>query len=72
MAGKMDLAELKSEVSAGAVDTAVAAMVDMHGRLLGKRLQAQYFLDGAHSETHACNYVLTTSIWSGATRRIRC
>ena len=34
------------------------AMVDMQGRLIGKRFQAEYFVDSAHEETHGCDYLL--------------
>ncbi len=37
-------------------------MVDMQGRLVGKRFQAEYFVDGAHDETHACDYLLANDI----------
>ena len=38
----------------------VVAQVDMQGRLMGKRFQAEFFLDSAHKETHGCNYLLAT------------
>jgi glutamine synthetase len=34
----------------------------MQGRLVGKRFQAQFFLDGGHEETHGCNYLLANDI----------
>ena len=34
--------------------------VDMQGRLMGKRFQAEFFLESAHQETHSCNYLLAT------------
>jgi glutamine synthetase len=34
----------------------------MFGRLVGKRFQAGYFLDTAHEESHACNYLLANDI----------
>lgn len=60
--GKITLEELKREVAAGAIDTVVAAMVDMQGRLIGKRFHAQYFVDGGYEETHGCNYLLGVDI----------
>ncbi len=54
--------ELKAEVSAGAIDTVVACFPDMQGRLVGKRFQAEYFLDGAYKETHGCDYLLANDI----------
>ncbi|MDH3713943.1 MAG: glutamine synthetase family protein [Gammaproteobacteria bacterium] len=62
MAGKLTLDELKNEVAAGRIDTVVAAQVDMQGRLMGKRFQAEFFLDSAFEETHSCNYLLATDM----------
>jgi glutamine synthetase len=58
----LTLADLKKEVSAGKIDTVLACMVDMQGRLIGKRFHAQYFADGAYEETHGCNYLLGDDI----------
>ncbi|MGE0241646.1 MAG: glutamine synthetase, partial [Parvibaculaceae bacterium] len=60
--GMLTLAQLKKEVAAGTIDTVVAALPDMQGRLMGKRFHAQYFVDGAYEETHGCNYLLTVDI----------
>jgi len=57
--GKLTLDQLSDLVSTGDIDTVVMAMPDMQGRLVGKRMQAGYFLDTAVHETHACNYLLT-------------
>ena len=42
--------------------TVLAVQVDMQGRLMGKRFQAEYFLDSASKETHSCNYLLATDM----------
>ncbi len=60
--GMLSLSQLKAEVKAGRIDTVVVAMVDMQGRLLGKRFHAQFFVDGGYEETHACNYLLAADI----------
>ena len=60
--GMLTLAQLKKEVGNGAVDTVVAAFPDMQGRLMGKRFHAQYFVDGAHDETHGCDYLLANDV----------
>ena len=39
------LDELRAEVEAGAIDTVVVAFTDMQGRLMGKRLHAEFFLE---------------------------
>src|SRR5215467_4975247 len=62
MPGNLSFADLKKAVSAGTIDTVLVAMVDMQGRLVGKRFEAGYFVDGAHAETHACDYLLANDI----------
>ncbi|MDB5526371.1 MAG: glutamine synthetase GlnA protein [Rhizobium sp.] len=54
--------DLKKDVAAGSIDTVLAVLVDMQGRLMGKRFHAQYFVDSAWEETHSCNYLLATDI----------
>jgi glutamine synthetase len=61
--GMLTLEQLRVEVSEGAVDTVVLAFTDMQGRLQGKRLAADYFLDdvvGGHIE--GCNYLLAVDV----------
>ena len=62
MAGLLTLAQLKKEVSAGTIDTVLMCLVDMQGRLIGKRFQAEFFLDSGVDETHACDYLLACDI----------
>ena len=62
MPGNLSFTDLKKAVSAGTIDTVIVAMVDMQGRLVGKRFQAEFFVDGAHEETHGCNYLLADDI----------
>ena len=55
----LTLEELRNDVESGAVDTVVAAFTDMQGRLMGKREQAEYFLDEtAEHGLEGCNYLL--------------
>ncbi len=54
--------DLKIDVAAGRIDTVIAAQIDMQGRLMGKRFQAEYFVDSAWKETHSCNYLQATDI----------
>jgi len=61
-AGMLTLEELKREIAAGTIDTVIAAMVDLQGRLVGKRFQAEYFADSGYEETHGCNYLLGVDI----------
>ena len=58
--GMLDIAGLEEAVAADQVDTVVVAFTDLYGRLMGKRLDAGFFLESALSEgTHACDYLLT-------------
>ncbi len=54
--------ELRQDVTDGAIDTVIAAQVDMQGRLAGKRFHAQHFVDSAWVETHSCNYLIATDL----------
>ncbi|MBB5220546.1 glutamine synthetase [Amaricoccus macauensis] len=60
MSGMLSLKQLSDAVAEGTIDTVVVAQVDMQGRLMGKRFQAEFFLESAHEETHSCNYLLAT------------
>jgi len=52
----MTVEELRSEIGSGAIDTVVIAMPDMQGRLVGKRVHGQYFLDEVFKHgTEGCN-----------------
>jgi glutamine synthetase len=54
------LEELKADAETGSVDTVIAAFTDMQGRLMGKRLDAEFFLNelkGGHG-SEGCNYLL--------------
>jgi glutamine synthetase len=53
-------AELEDLVATGEVDTVVVAFTDMQGRLLGKRLHAEFFVDemDAGHPVEGCNYLL--------------
>jgi glutamine synthetase len=58
----LSLEDLKSKVAAGTVDTVLVCLVDMQGRLMGKRFHAAHFLASAWEETHCCNYLLATDL----------
>jgi glutamine synthetase len=60
---RLTLQELKQQAGSGAIDTVIAAFTDPYGRLMGKRFDAECFLDEVvESGAHACNYLLTTDI----------
>jgi len=58
----LTLEQLRQEVASGHIDTVLACLVDMQGRLMGKRFHAQFFIDNAWQETHSCNYLLATDM----------
>jgi glutamine synthetase len=57
------LEELEGMVRDGRVDTLIVAITDMQGRLVGKRVQAQAFLNGVIDHgAHFCTYLLGTDM----------
>jgi glutamine synthetase len=52
--------ELESAVGDGSIDTVIVAFTDMQGRLMGKRLHGEFFLEGdvAEEGVEGCNYLL--------------
>ena len=62
MPGLLTLRELQEAVATSEIDTVVACFPDMQGRLIGKRFQAEYFVEGAYEETHGCDYLLANDI----------
>jgi glutamine synthetase len=59
----LSLDQLRLLVAEGTIDTVVLAFTDMQGRLQGKRLSAEFFLDEV-VENHAegCNYLLAVDV----------
>src|SRR5246127_3089973 len=61
--GLLTLEELRSAAGAGELDTVVLAFTDMQGRLQGKRLSAEFFLDEvAEHYSEGCNYLLAVDV----------
>ncbi len=59
----MTIDALKSGVQDGSIDTVVVAMTDMQGRLTGKRIHGQFFLDEVLKHgTEGCNYLLAVDV----------
>jgi glutamine synthetase len=57
--GMLSVDELRKAVDDGAIDTVVTAFTDMQGRLFGKRIHAEYFLDDVVEHgVEGCNYLL--------------
>ena len=62
MSQPLTLKALRGLAAEGRIDTVLACLVDMQGRLIGKRFQIEFFLDSAHDETHGCDYLLANDI----------
>ncbi len=61
--GKISVEELRQRIADGKVETIIMAFIDHYGRLMGKRFDAEFFLEsGLDQGTHACNYLLTTDM----------
>ena len=82
--GLLTLEQLRSAVGEGEIDTVVLAFTDMQGRLQGKRLSAEFFLDEvAEHFSEGCNYLLAVDVdmntvdgyamssWDARLRRLR-
>ena len=55
--------QLRKDITDKKIDTVVVAMTDMQGRLVGKRLDANYFLsDVLKHGTEGCNYLLAVDV----------
>jgi len=61
--GMLSLEQLRVEASENSIDTVVLAFTDMQGRLQGKRLSAEFFLDEvAEHYSEGCNYLLAVDV----------
>jgi len=62
MPGTLSFDDLKARAADGSIDTVLACLVDMQGRLMGKRFHAVNFVETSFNETHCCNYLLATDL----------
>jgi glutamine synthetase len=61
--GMLTLDELDRRVREGAIETVLVMFTDHFGRFMGKRFDAEFFVeDIARQGTHACNYLLTVDM----------
>jgi glutamine synthetase len=61
--GMLTLEQLRVAIGEGEVDTVVLAFTDMQGRLAGKRLSAEFFLDEVVEHyCEGCNYLLAVDV----------
>jgi len=59
---QLNFETLKSNVADGKIDTVLVCLIDMQGRLMGKRFHAQSFIEDGYKETHCCTYLLSTDL----------
>ena len=62
MPGNLTLDTLREMVAKGEIDTVLTCVVDMQGRLMGKRFHAAHFVASGWQETHGCNYLLAVDV----------
>jgi glutamine synthetase len=63
MRGMLKLEQLRELVGKGDIETVVAGFTDHYGRLMGKRFDAEMFVeDIAKHGGHACDYLLTVDM----------
>jgi glutamine synthetase len=61
--GLLTLEQVRAAVGEGEIDTVVLAFTDMQGRLQGKRLSAEFFLEEvAEHFSEGCNYLLAVDV----------
>jgi glutamine synthetase len=61
--GMLTLERLKEKIEAGEIETVVTVFSDLYGRLMGKRITGDFFLEhAAESGMHACNYLFTVDM----------
>ncbi|MDN2565624.1 glutamine synthetase family protein [Aquibium sp. A9E412] len=58
----MTFEELSELAGSGVIDTVLVCLVDMQGRLMGKRFHARHFVASGYKETHCCDYLLATDL----------
>lgn len=59
----LSLKQLRKKVKKEQIETIIVAFTDHYGRLVGKRFDADFFLESAVKDgTHGCDYLLTTDM----------
>jgi glutamine synthetase len=63
MKGLLTLDQLTELVANEQIETVIVGFTDHYGRLVGKRFDADFFVESVYlSGTHACDYLLTTDM----------
>lgn len=59
----LSLEQLQAQIQEETIETIIVAFTDHYGRLVGKRFDAEFFLESTVKDgTHACDYLLTTDM----------
>lgn len=63
LTGLLTVEELEGQMRAGAIDTVLVVFSDHYGRFMGKRFDADFFLESVtQNGADACNYLLTVDM----------
>jgi glutamine synthetase len=60
--GMLTLKQLNDAVQKEEIETVLIVFSDMYGRFMGKRIDAEFFIDEAKDGVGACNYLLATDM----------
>jgi glutamine synthetase len=61
--GLLTIDQLREAVEQETIETIIVAFTDHYGRLVGKRFDADFFVEDIYKHgTHSCNYLLTTDM----------
>jgi len=61
--GMLTLDDLRKKVEQGEIETILTVFPDIYGRLMGKRITGEFFLESvAQHGMHACNYLFTVDM----------
>ena len=61
--GMLTVEELRKQVETGDIDTVIVVFTDLYGRFMGKRFDAEFFLeDAVENGTHCCDYLVTVDM----------
>ena len=61
--GHLTIEQLKPLVETEEIETVIVGFTDHYGRIMGKRFDAEFFLESAIEDgTHSCNYLLTVDM----------
>ena len=61
--GVLTLEELSNLVNENEIETVLVVFTDLYGRFMGKRFDAEFFIEhGANDGAFGCNYLLTVDM----------